>query len=76
MLRYKDLTTFYKGQTGFISSFFDKVDFMVFPLWKEIVVTCNGLAVFTDNIEVNLKMLGEKIENSAKEEESIKVIDF
>ncbi len=68
MLRYKDLTGFYKGQTGFISIFFYMVDFMVLPLWKEIVLTCSGMAVFTDNIEANLKILAEKVENAAKEE--------
>jgi len=34
MLKYKDLTTFYKGQVGFISNLSIYVDFMVLPLWK------------------------------------------
>ncbi len=49
---------------------------MVFPLWKEIVVTCNGLGVFAENISENLKILGQKIESAAKEDENAKVVDF
>ena len=29
---------------------FRNIGFMVLPLWKEIVFTCPGLSVFTDNV--------------------------
>ena len=51
MLKYKDLTSFYKGQLGFISNFYQNIlDFLVLPLWKEIVSICDNLKVFTDNV--------------------------
>jgi hypothetical protein len=49
---------------------------MVFPLWKELVVTCNGLGVFAENVSENLKILGQKIESAAKEDENAKVVGF
>jgi hypothetical protein len=49
---------------------------MVFPLWKEIVVSCSGLAVFTENVAENLKILGQKIESASKEDENAEVVDF
>jgi len=57
MLRYKDLKNFYKGQLGFIN-------FLVFPLWKEIVVVCPGLNTFITNIEQNIEILNDKINKS------------
>ena len=49
---------------------------MVFPLWKEILVSCSGLGVFTENVAENLKILGQKIESASKEDENAEVVDF
>jgi hypothetical protein len=62
MMRYKGLKSFYQGQVGFISNFLCYIeDFLVMPLWKEIVQVCENLNVFVNNVEVNLKMLAEKV---------------
>ena len=49
---------------------------MVLPLWKEIAVACCELSVFTDNIQANVKILGEKIETAIKEEENVMISNF
>jgi len=40
MFKYKDFKTFYQGQIGFISTISNYLDYLVHPLWKEIVGVC------------------------------------
>lgn len=50
MLRFKNMKGFYQGQVGFISNAIDIVDFLVFPLWKELAYAWPGFSLLIGNI--------------------------
>jgi hypothetical protein len=67
MFRYKNLKGFYSGQVGFISNYYNNIDFLVLPLWKQLNLIWTEIDPFVCNIQDNLLKLQLKI----KEEENL-----
>lgn len=56
MLKYSNITGFYKGQVGFCKG-------LVLPLWQEILKVAPGISPLVDNIKANVKELQRRAED-------------
>ncbi len=52
---------FYQGQIGFISTFDDNLDYLVYPLWKQLSNYWSGFLPFIKNVEDNTEQLKKLI---------------